>query len=117
MSICGDNSLSKLNNAESESSLDVKYYLEREYEKAFSCFYRAALSGDVSAMWHLALMYNYGLGVNENIDKTIFWFKKAIEEQRGLSGSSKDRDSEKINEENKINYVNQLALDFQMFCE
>lgn len=120
MLICSNNLLSELSNVgdvEIQYSFGVKCYFEREYGKAFPCFYRAALNGDVTAMWYVALMYSYGLGVNESLDKSILWFEKAIDDQKLLSGNGKLLNSVKMNEGDKVNYVNWLALHYQTFCE
>ncbi|WP_166371816.1 tetratricopeptide repeat protein [Psychromonas sp. SA13A] len=37
----------------------------------------AARSGDAEAKIQVALMYMYGVGIEQNVDKTLYWFKKS----------------------------------------
>jgi len=47
------------------------------YETAFKEFKKAAESGDVSAQYSLAVMYNDGIGVRKNPGEAMIWFRKA----------------------------------------
>lgn len=54
-------------------------YQKKDFKKAFALFLQAAQNGDNSSMSRLALMYGEGEGVNCDLDKSIYWDKKAIE--------------------------------------
>jgi TPR repeat protein len=46
-------------------------------KRAFELFKLAAESGDVSSWIDLGFFYGQGLGVRKNIQKEMFWYKKA----------------------------------------
>ena len=48
-----------------------------DYATAFKAFKKNAESGDVSAQYSLAVMYNDGIGVKKNPEAALFWFRKA----------------------------------------
>ena len=50
-----------------------------KYEKAFDFNTLAAKEGDWEAQENLALAYINGLGVSADINKAIYWMKKAVE--------------------------------------
>jgi TPR repeat protein len=50
-----------------------------DYVTAFKSFKTNAESGDVSAQYSLAVMYNDGIGVKKNPKEAMFWFRKAAE--------------------------------------
>ena len=49
----------------------------KDYDIAFGWFRLAALQGHQKARKKLAYMYNYGLGVPQNIEKANYWYKLA----------------------------------------
>jgi len=50
------------------------------YGEAFKWYYRAAEKGLDAAQWKLGYMYALGLGVEKNLEKSMFWRKKAAEQ-------------------------------------
>ena len=58
-------------------------------DKASQLFLRAAQAGDARAMNHLGVMLSRGRGVRRDIDKAVFWRKKAVEvDKNGESGKA-----------------------------
>ena len=55
------------------------YFKMGKYEKAFDFNTLAAKEGDWEAQENLALAYINGLGVSADINKEIYWMKKAVE--------------------------------------
>lgn len=55
------------------------YFKMGKYEKAFDFNTLAAKEGDWEAQENLALAYINGLGVSADINKAIYWMKKAVE--------------------------------------
>lgn len=51
----------------------------RAFAKAFELFEKDAIAGDAEAIHHLAMCYNYGHGVEENIEKSIRLLHKAVD--------------------------------------
>ena len=51
----------------------------RAFAKAFELFEKDAIAGDAEAIHHLAMCYNYGHGVEENIEKSIKLLHKAVD--------------------------------------
>lgn len=51
---------------------------DKAFAKAFELFEKDAISGDAEATHHLAMCYNYGHGVEENIEKSIELLNKAV---------------------------------------
>jgi TPR repeat protein len=52
---------------------------EGNHSMAFSIFKKLAENGDTASMNRLAVMYGDGIGVEKDIDKSIYWDKKAID--------------------------------------
>lgn len=59
-----------------ESGKDGK----RDYEKAVSCYRRAAELGHIEAQYHLGAAYEWGFGVKVNYEKAMYWYRKAAEQ-------------------------------------
>lgn len=60
-------------------------YDKQKYTTAFELFEKAAMAGDVSAMERLALLFDSGEGVQPDLEKSIYWDKKAISEGSTVS--------------------------------
>lgn len=54
------------------------YYDQREYDRAFELFIKAARAGDTSSMLRVASMYTCGEGVRCDYRKAIEWELKAV---------------------------------------
>lgn len=54
-----------------------KVYKEKNYQKAFENFTKAAELGNGEAQFHLARMYHEGEGVEKNLERTLYWMNKA----------------------------------------
>src|SRR5437763_561994 len=52
---------------------------EKNLEKAFYWFQRAAENGNTDAMNSLATFYENGKGTEKNLEKAFYWFQKAAE--------------------------------------
>lgn len=53
-------------------------YGDGDYQTAYALFLQAAEAGDCDAMSRLAEMYESGVGVERNVELSIFWDMKAI---------------------------------------
>lgn len=73
--------LANIHDADKQFELGWSYYTgegyERDYDKAFSYFRRAALMNQVNAQFNLALMYYKGESVKPDIEKALSWYEKA----------------------------------------
>src|SRR5437763_531952 len=56
---------------------------EKNLEKAFYWYQKAAESGNKSAMNNLAICYENGKGTEKNLEKAFYWFQKAAENGNG----------------------------------
>src|ERR1700752_910776 len=52
---------------------------EKNLEKAFYWYQKAAENGDIDAQYNLALLYKNGEGTEENLEKAFYWYQKAAE--------------------------------------
>lgn len=52
----------------------------RNYKEAFSCFFNAATSGNVTAQYELGECYYYGHGVSVDYSKAIHWYHQAAKQ-------------------------------------
>jgi len=50
---------------------------EPNYQKAYELFENAAKSNHLIAQFYLGLMYRYGIGVEQNYNEALIWFKKS----------------------------------------
>jgi TPR repeat protein len=55
-------------------------YLRGDYAAALPAFRAAAELGNVTAQFYLAVMYEYGLGVEKNSPLAMFWYGRAAEQ-------------------------------------
>ncbi len=49
----------------------------QEYEEAFGWFMMAAYQGDAAAAYYMGQMYSLGEGVEQNLEKALYWTKLA----------------------------------------
>lgn len=76
--------------------------VERDYEKAFEMFTRAAELGGVSGAHYLGYMYYYGLGVKKNPEQAELWFGRSkknasrVQKYGTLDNMSYETDVDKI---------------------
>ena len=52
-------------------------YKEKNYQKAFENFTKAAELGNEEAQFHLAMMYHQGEGVEKNHERFFYWLNKS----------------------------------------
>ena len=52
---------------------------KKNYETALKLFEKAAAQGHGLAQYHIGQMYDYGHGVERNINKAILWYKLAAD--------------------------------------
>lgn len=58
-----------------------EYFRNKEYEKAYSCWEKAAKMGDAQSQFHIGNGYYYGhYGVPQDFTKAAYWLKKAAEQ-------------------------------------
>ena len=50
---------------------------DTDFEKAFTCFLKAAEKGDLDAEYRVGRCYKNGIGVVRNVTEAINWFQKA----------------------------------------
>ena len=63
----------------------------REYQKAYSIYYKLSKNNNAEAQYRLASMYKSGRGVSENIDSAKYWYDKSarngyVKAQYSLAG-------------------------------
>ncbi|GBC04576.1 hypothetical protein RclHR1_05750008 [Rhizophagus clarus] len=51
-----------------------------DMKKAFELYYKAVNLGNYDSQYHLALLYEYGNGIEKDINKAIYWYKKSAEQ-------------------------------------
>ena len=51
-----------------------------DYETAYGEFLRLAEAGDAKAQDYLGWMYRNGVGITQNYDKAVMWYRKAAEQ-------------------------------------
>ena len=56
----------------------IKLYEAREYKKSYQLFSELAQTNSDEAQYFLGLHYYDGDGVEKNLEKAIYWFKKAL---------------------------------------
>ena len=56
-----------------------KNYDKKKYNKAFKLFMKCAEQDDKEAMWYVGNCYCYGNGVEQNYEKALEWYTRAIE--------------------------------------
>src|SRR5688572_27581080 len=52
---------------------------EKNLEKAFYWYQKAAENGNIKAQYNLALSYENGEGTEKNLEKAFYWYQKAAE--------------------------------------
>ena len=57
------------------TSMGKVYYLMGEYDKAFNCFGIGAAKKDLDAIYHLGLCYAKGLGTQQDLNKSRFYYE------------------------------------------
>jgi len=58
----------------------IAHYNAREFDKAYGTFVDLAYKRDPEAMFYLGLMYFFGDGVDQNMDKCMDYWRKAMRE-------------------------------------
>lgn len=58
-------------------SLGLELYKKQNYEKAFPIIEKEANKGNKEAQYLLANLYEKGLGVEKNIEKSLYWYKQS----------------------------------------
>ncbi|CAB4441454.1 unnamed protein product [Rhizophagus irregularis] len=53
--------------------------IEKNLEKAFYWYQKAAENGFTNAMYYLAICYDNGEGTEKNLEKAFYWYQKAAE--------------------------------------
>ncbi|KAG2213424.1 hypothetical protein INT47_009098 [Mucor saturninus] len=56
-----------------------KYLVRTQYEKAFAKFLRAAREYHTQSQFHLAVLYEKGLGTDKDFTQALFWYTKSGE--------------------------------------
>ena len=59
----------------------IKWISNLHYKRTFEDMYVKAKSGDALAQNNLGVMYNEGLGVDQDINEAMIWFNKAAEQK------------------------------------
>jgi len=57
----------------------VKYRTQKEYKKAFDIFTQLAKKEYDKVQYDLALMYEQGLGIDKDANKSLYWLEKSAE--------------------------------------
>lgn len=66
----------------------VYAYKEKDYKKSFTYFQQAANKGNGEAYFYIGVQYQFGYGVQQNIDEAIISYKKGAELNDYLSMAS-----------------------------
>lgn len=64
-------------NVSAQLEIAKKYDYNDLYEEAFPWYEKAAIGGNSDGMYALGYYYLYGRYVSKDIEKALFWFKKA----------------------------------------
>ena len=75
----------KLGDANSQNHVGGLYFEEKDYEKAYYWFKKAAEQKNECAYYNLGLCYLYGRAVQRDTIQAMFWFKKAAEQELGVA--------------------------------
>jgi hypothetical protein len=68
---------------------DGSFGVPEDHVKAARLYIKAAKAGNAQAMNNLGVMYWQGLGVDRDVGKAIFWWKRCIEsDKNGESGKA-----------------------------
>src|SRR5436305_5237353 len=71
------------NNNKSMNNLALRYYngegTEKNLEKAFYLYQKAAENGYIIAQYNLAMLYYNGEGTEKNLETAFHWYQKAAE--------------------------------------
>ena len=59
-----------------EKIADIYLTQEEDSKKAITYFEQAASLGCTNSIWQLAEIYSYGIGVEKNKEKAIFWYEE-----------------------------------------
>ncbi|MDG1833320.1 MAG: tetratricopeptide repeat protein, partial [Verrucomicrobiota bacterium] len=59
----------------------IKWVMNWYYKRTFEEMFAKAKSGDALAQNNLGVMYNEGLGVNQDIEEAMTWFNTAAEQK------------------------------------
>ena len=59
-------------------------YYQKSYKKAAVLFEKAAKSGDKRSQYQLGYMYEKGIGVQQNSDKSAYWYKQSASQFKDL---------------------------------
>ena len=65
--------------ASAMDSLGVIYYTVDNYEEAKICYEKASEAGDVNAIRHLGVLYEYGLAIEPDTEKALEYYTRAAE--------------------------------------
>lgn len=88
------------------TELGVQFYdgvlVNKDIDKAFKYFERAALRNDVLAQNNLGWMYEHGEGVEKDIEKAKYWYQQAFD--NGFEGAYLNIERLKLNLETKLYY-------------
>ena len=68
--------------------------VDKDEKKALELFNKAAEQGNEIAMYNIGVMYQYGIGVDQDHDKSVIWYTRS-----SILGN---KDSEKALEEIKL---------------
>ncbi|POG78598.1 hypothetical protein GLOIN_2v1535801, partial [Rhizophagus irregularis DAOM 181602=DAOM 197198] len=84
--------------------------IEKNLEKAFYWYQKAAERGHVKAMTNLASYYEIGEGTEKNLEKAFYWYQKAAE-----NGTEKNLEKafywqQRATESNKVSFNNEAGL-------
>ena len=78
--------LAKQGDASNQSMLGTFLISIHNYKEGVYWLKKAAEQGEAVAQYNLGVCYNKGLGVKQDTNKALFWFKKA-EENKYYEGS------------------------------
>ncbi len=66
-------------NSKKQFEMAIKYYKEKKFEEAFKHLIQPAENGNPEALYYLGIMYEYGEGIEVNIEKAKHLYKKSAD--------------------------------------
>jgi len=75
---------------EKEHLQALDYQAQKQYDKAFDIFLKEAKEGHRASSYRVADMYENGLGVEQNNDKSLYWYKQASSQYKYVVKQQED---------------------------
>ncbi|HJO93261.1 MAG TPA: SEL1-like repeat protein [Victivallales bacterium] len=74
--------------AKAQVNLAAFYYKKKEFTMAFQLLKKAAEKGNADGQYNLGWMYSNGVGIEKNLSKGKYWYKKAADQGNEKAGKN-----------------------------